>query len=711
MKKALALLMACIMALGLLSACSKGDGSANPTAPPEETEATIAPTENAGEQLPDPALGSSYTFDVSCARLPRSWDPQRADTEAGRLIASLITSSLVKAQPEDTETGGFRWVYELAESVTDVTEEQGEKLKHFGSLREGEKGLAWEIKLDPEAVWENGERVTADDIIYSMKALLDPALKLPLGARFIVGNTALAGGAVYRSRTNAGGSASRSFEREVGFFKTDESTLVYICEAPSAFDEIMRLFSTPFVVYAPLHEKGDYCTSAETTLSCGPYRLESAEDGEITLTRSPRYKGWVREEDGSMTAFTGDLVNGEHILRYQTTRVILHELPYAAAEQELIYGRLTAWTPEGEDIREYSQTGGFVSAPTPYTSGIFFNTAVPALRNADLKKGDINSVVLSNRQLRRAISLSIDRASWCAQLGGTPCLGLINPLALYDPWNDPASCYCETEIALQSMCELYGMAYGEDAEHKSPRETAASITGYDAEKARELFALACDELEEQGLYAPGDTVKIRVACAGSKQENELAMLLLSGFVNAAAEGSGFGRFVFECIGEVNAEGAVAAGDFAMGYAPLYVDPTDPFDALRACCDPELYGRGEAECAGIAEKPLTLSVQGGEVTLSFAEWSRSMTGRGRFAEEPIGVRLQILASLEKAVIEQYCRIPVSHQYSLLVLNPKAQLLTNRYSPVYGLGGIEFTVYNYSDPEWESFIAENGGPIYK
>ena len=716
MKRALALLAACIMALGLFSACSNGGGKPGPDPSGTEAANTAAPSQFPDsdpndDELPDPTLGESYTLDLACAKLPACWDPQRADTEAGKLIASLITAPLVKAQPVDTETGEFRWTYELAQSVTDVTEERTAELDRLGVDRTGKTGLAFEIKLSPSARWENGERITADDLVYSMKALLDPAAKLPAGAAFVTGSTALAGGFEYRSRLNAAGFPSVSFERGVGFFKTDESTVVYICEAPAGFDDIMRLLSTPFIVYRPYHEGGDYCTSPENTMGCGAYRLDSVEEGEIVLTRDPRYPGWERAEDGSMTAFTAETVNGEHVLRYQTTRVVLHELSHSAAEQELLAGRLTVWEPEGEEIKAYSATSGYSEYSAPLTSGVFFNTDPEVLRAADKTKGNINSVVLSNLNFRKAISLSIDRAAWCQELGGKPFLGLIGPTALYDPWNDPASYFCETEIYLQALCALYGVGYGEGTEFISSREASASITGFNEAQAAALFRRACEELTAEGLYTAGDTVKIRVACPGRSAANERAMALLSGFVGEAAKESGFGKVIFECIGDIRVESAVAAGDFAMGFAPFEADPLHPFDSLRACCDPVLYPASEAECSGIAEKPLTVSVQGTEITMSFKEWSRSMTGAGRFAEEPIGIRLQILAELETAVIGEYCRIPISQQFRRTAMNRKAQPITQRFSPLYGLGGVEFTVYNFNDTEWESFIASAGGQVYK
>ena len=128
---------------------------------------------------------------------------------------------------------------------------------------------------------------------------------------------------------------------------------------------MMLLLSKPWLVYPRYHAAEGYAGSPLTTMSCGAYQLDSVEDGVMTFTRNPRYTGWRTVEDGSMLAFTEETVNGEHITRYQTTRVLVREMRYAAAEQELLAGKLTAWEPEGADIKAYSGTRGFTSAATP----------------------------------------------------------------------------------------------------------------------------------------------------------------------------------------------------------------------------------------------------------------------------------------------------------------------------------------------------------
>ena len=93
---------------------------------------------------------------------------------------------------------------EAATSVTDVTaDNQGDLTKYEVTLPEGqtaeqtEKGFVFEIKLNPDMKWENGEVINADSYIYSMKALLDPAMKNYRANLYYAGESAVAGGDDY----------------------------------------------------------------------------------------------------------------------------------------------------------------------------------------------------------------------------------------------------------------------------------------------------------------------------------------------------------------------------------------------------------------------------------------------------------------------------------------------------------------------------------
>ena len=73
------------------------------------------------------------------------------------------------------------------------------------------------------------------------------------------------------------------------------------------------------------------------------------------------------------------------------------------------------------------------------------------------------------------------------------------------------------------------------------------------------------------------------------------------------------------------------------------------------------------------------------------------------------RLLLLAALENAVLSNYDMIPTHNQASASLLAYKVEYYTQEY--VYGLGrgGIQYMTYNYTDAEWNAFVAEKGGVL--
>ena len=105
----------------------------------------------------------------------------------------------------DSENGVYQWVYEMATSIKDVTKDHQDDLTKYGStlpagaetVADVEAGFVFEIALNPKAAWQNGDKITADDYIESMKRLLDSKMRNYRANLYISGESALAGGAAF----------------------------------------------------------------------------------------------------------------------------------------------------------------------------------------------------------------------------------------------------------------------------------------------------------------------------------------------------------------------------------------------------------------------------------------------------------------------------------------------------------------------------------
>ena len=83
---------------------------------------------------------------------PTSITPITARTRADRTLVGLIFSGLVKIGPADT-------------LVPDLA----------ASWSADKSGQVWTVKIRPDAVWTDGRPVTADDVVFTVTALKDPA--------------------------------------------------------------------------------------------------------------------------------------------------------------------------------------------------------------------------------------------------------------------------------------------------------------------------------------------------------------------------------------------------------------------------------------------------------------------------------------------------------------------------------------------------------
>ena len=838
MKKFLALLLALTMVLSL-AAC--GNKTPDATEAPETTGAPVVETPTG------PVY--DYTYRASTTTLGNNWNPHAweisiEDTMMGYVLAPLATMSI-----EDSVNGVYQWIYVAAESVTDVTADHQDDLTKYQvtlptgqTVEETEKGFVFEIKLNPDMKWENGEVINADSYIYSMKALLDPAMRNYRANLYIAGESAVAGGNTYynsgapiytamvapygegeepdysydldagiaaghvyinvstesmtlaayslSSLVNDYGAAApdelaeiskaanpfgytpvtaenletvkalvgaclapfgmdwaamdeetqkqllmetlwvndgtvselADYDSTVGCYKVDEYTIRYVTQTALDINYFLTSCASNWLVHEGLYEAGkdtsgalvttNYCTSKETTMSCGPYRIESLQAGkQIVYVKNENYYLFNQDETGRYVGYTEYLVDGESVEAYQADRVILDVMDVDASKQAFLKGQLSDWTPTADDMVTYATSDQMYKAPETYTMSFFFCTGLDYLKEMDNSKGNTNSVVLSNVNFRKAMSLAIDRNEWVgATEGFIPAFSMLNSLYFYDAYNDPTSSYRNSEPAKQAIVNFYGVEYGEGTPYADLDAAHDSINGYNLTEAQLLMKQACEELVAEGLYTEGEPIHIRIGWAKGalgSPDNQQATLI-QGYINAAMEGSGFGTLTLEPIGNINNRYAdVANGEYAIGYGAWGGAAFYPFRNFQVYCDPDQYDIHEAGCWDPTVETLTLNVEGEEVTKTWQEWSGCMIGSGDMAEKSFETKLQILAAMEEAYMNFFYRIPLASSTAPFLMSYQCNQYTTEYNIMYGFGGIELMSFNYTDAEWEAFVAEQGG----
>ena len=795
---------------------------------------------------------TTYTYKTYASALSNNWNPHTWETNADSGVLGYITSPFVDLSIKDSKTGEYQWVYEMAESITNVTVDHLDDLTTYKStVLEGyddvaalkalsaeqkaevfaKGGYVFEIALNRNAKWENGEVINADTYVKSMQYLLAPDMHNYRANNYLVGEAALAGAENYyyqgsiakvenavegylasarqedgSYKTEAGlkvffalnaslaylnGKTLKDYndaygaaafdqakwaelyaladeegcvqvtaetypkfvslisdgweenedyvdnyvyiEKEyaaqewstVGLYKVDDYTIRYVTQDFIDLNYFLTAMTDNWIVYEPYYTAGfdttgklkttNYNSKLDTTMSYGPYKFESLQaDKQMVFVQNENWYGYTgKDENGNLYSETNFLVDGKKVRQYQTTKVVLSVMENAAAKQAFLKGDLDDWAPEADELVDYSTSPQLYKVDETYMMRLFFNTGLEALQTMDASKGNKNSVVMSNINFRKAFSLAINRADWVSATAGyKPGYYLINYLYFYDVYDNPKSVYRQTPQAKKAVVDLYGVQYGEGKAYATLDEAYDSINGYNLTEAKALMKQACDELVAANLYTAGQEIKIRVAYKKGALENEdqKQVQLFENYLNAAVEGSGFGKVTLEAVGNLdNRYNSVATGDFAIGYGAWGGAAFYPFTMFRVYMDPSYTSIHERGCWSPETETLTLNIDGEDVTMTYQQWSNSMAGSGKYTNASFETKLNVLSALEKDYLSKYYCIPLATSTACSMLSYKMNYYTEDYNIMYGFGGLRLLSYNYTDGEWAKYVDDHKGAL--
>ncbi len=697
--KLLVLLLALVMLLSCLAGCKPDAPSTDDTQPTQDSKTP------------------EYSFKQYTAQLGTTWNPHAWKTQYDREILQYLETPLVIKAIADSENGVYQWVYKAAESIIDITATNKNDLtKYQVTLPAGKTadqvagGYVFEIKLNTDMQWEDGTAINADTYIYSMQALLDPTLKNYRASQYCTGNTAVAGGNAYNS------GSSSDFATTVGCYKVDEYTIRYVTQSQTDINDFLNACTSNWLVYEDLYaaDAAKYATGKETTMSYGPYKIDSLQAGkQIVLVQNENYYQYEKQADGTLYAETDYEVDGEAVQAYQTTKIIMDVMTDEAAKEAFLKGELSQWTPSANEMADYNGSEQMYQVGNTDTYSFYFNTDLDALKTMDKSKGNQNSVVLSNINFRKAFYLAMNRADWVTVTAGyKPSYTLLNDQFYYNIYNDPKATYRGSAQAMQSMVDMYGLHWVDGSLYGTLTEAYSSITGYIPEEAKTLMKTACTELVSAGLYTAGQEIKIRVAYSdGPMDDSSQAQIdKVNGYLNAAAEGSGFGKITLVGEGDIASRNEkVPTGEYAIGYGPMGGEALYPFHVMQKFCETNGNQIQELGCWDPATEELTMTVEGKKVTKTWQDWARSVVGSGSYANAAYGVRLEIVAAMEREFMCKYYRIPMAAGCTAFLQSYQTEYYTDTYNVMYGFGGLELMTYNYTDAQWAEYVAKEGGTL--
>ncbi|MCH5278810.1 MAG: hypothetical protein J1E60_03380 [Christensenellaceae bacterium] len=188
MTKILALVLVLMMVLPVLAACKRpADGDTTP-----EPGATKDPqsenTEKPGEE------GAEYTYNLTLGAGPTNWNPHTWEMNTDSEIMSYLEMPIVDAILAEDGIN-FKWVFEMVTDITDVTATYADREKWLEpDEKTGElptENYIYEMKLNPDAKWEDGTPINADTYMWSMERLISSEMKNYRSNNYTRGDTAL----------------------------------------------------------------------------------------------------------------------------------------------------------------------------------------------------------------------------------------------------------------------------------------------------------------------------------------------------------------------------------------------------------------------------------------------------------------------------------------------------------------------------------------
>ena len=104
------------------------------------------------------------------------------------------------------------------------------------------------------------------------------------------------------------------------------------------------------------------------------------------------------------------------------------------------------------------------------------------------------------------------------------------------------------------------------------------------------------------------------------------------------------------------------------------------------------------------------IMNGEPTeITSTDGSSTITYSCGVADNDPETRLEILGALEGAVLLNYNFIPIMDDASAQMRGQQIEYYTEEYIFGMGFGGLKYYTFNYTDAEWDAYVAENGGQL--
>ena len=440
----------------------------------------------------------------------------------------------------------------------------------------------------------------------------------------------------------------------------------------------------------------NYCTSAENTMSYGPYRLAYFElDKQMTFERNEKWYGYS---------------DGKHKGQYQTDIVSCQVIgEQATALLAFQNGEIDNVGLVAADMATYGSSDYIRYTPQSYTTKLSFNTDVT-------KTTERGTQIMCNPTFRKAFSLAIDRNKFATSYtaAGSAGFGLLNYLYVYDPFTGET--YRDTDGGKEALVHLYGLTYGEDGDYDDLDEAYEAITGYDVELSQKLMKQAYDECVASGLYDGNAKVEIELRVYQGDDVYVQMFNYLKSALETACQGSGFeGKVTLTMTVDADYYETNYSGGADMIFTTWGGATYSPWTMLYQCYCDASDGSGQQMEYGFdtSKVMVTMKLDGKNFTTSLQNWALWVNGDttvkiksedssvilATFAEYDSDTKASIFGKLEYSYLSFFTTTPVYYRNTGSLVSQKGDYPVKQYIDMVGFGGLRFYTYNYDDEAWE------------
>ena len=527
----------------------------------------------------------------------------------------------------------------------------------------------------------------------------------------------------------------------VGLFASGENELTFVFKnAFKGYYLMIYSMSTNWLIEPTLYDacltetqtasgsvwSSNYGTNVETSRSYGPYKMSSYQtDKAMHFVRNENWFGYT---DGNHVYV--DPEDGQTYDMYQTTEVDTQVVAESTTRKTMfLAGQLMGYGLQAEDFDQYRNSEYCYSTPQETVYFLILNGYLEVINNreksADFDQSTTDLQTMTLNSFRRAAAVTFDRDLMAATVsparsGG---FGLVGSVYIYDP--ETGATYRSTDQAKHALCQFYSV---DESKYASLDDAVDSITGYDPEKAKELYTQAFNEAIEAGYITDADgdgisdqTVQITYSLSADSEFMTKTIDFMNESFDKATEGTPFYqkiRIVKSApLGNQAWADQLRAGltDTCLaGWSGSRMDPfglTDTWTNARSAYDGKWFDPSTVT--------MTVNIDGKDLTMSLEDWSKALNGTmvnvdGQdynfgYGIADVETRLNILGAFEVTLMGVYDYIPILENGSMALLTQQVYYVVEDYSPVMGRGGIAYMKYNYSEAEWEEYVASQNGQL--